>query len=312
MQRSEGELAATIEKLLPRIAHIQIADNPGRNEPGTGEINYDFLFRRIDEIGYDGWIGCEYKPKTTTAEGLGWLARAAVRLILRQTQRRTDMAKVGFIGLGIMGRPMAGHLIDAGHELSLFNRSAVAAGSGQSRERRANQRRKSPSAPTPSSSWCRTRRTSRPCCSARTASPTGLSPGKIGHRHELDLAGRHEGFRQADRGPRLRVSRRAGVRRRGRRQAGVAVHHVRRLAGDVRQGQAATGKDGQEHHPGRRQRRGPDLQGRQPDRRRADDRGGRRGARVRLARGRRSGEGAPGAHGRPCRPRAFSNCMASA
>ena len=78
MQRSEGELAATIERLLPRIAHIQIADNPGRNEPGTGEINYDFLFRRIDEIGYDGWIGGEYKPKTTTVEGLGWLARAAV------------------------------------------------------------------------------------------------------------------------------------------------------------------------------------------------------------------------------------------
>ena len=78
MQRSEGELAATIEGLLPRIAHIQIADNPGRNEPGTGEINYDFLFRRIHEIGYDGWIGGEYKPKTTTVEGLGWLARAAV------------------------------------------------------------------------------------------------------------------------------------------------------------------------------------------------------------------------------------------
>lgn len=78
MQRTEGELAATIEKLLPRIAHIQIADNPGRNEPGTSEINCDFLFRRIDEIGYDGWIGGEYKPKTTTVEGLGWLARAAV------------------------------------------------------------------------------------------------------------------------------------------------------------------------------------------------------------------------------------------
>ena len=78
MQRSEGELAATIAKLLPRIAHIQIADNPGRNEPGTGEINYDFLFRRLDELGYDGWVGCEYKPKTATVEGLGWLSRAAV------------------------------------------------------------------------------------------------------------------------------------------------------------------------------------------------------------------------------------------
>lgn len=79
MQRSEGELAATIEKHLDRIAHIQLADNPGRNEPGTGEINYDFLFRRLDALGYDGWVGCEYKPKATTLEGLGWLARAAAR-----------------------------------------------------------------------------------------------------------------------------------------------------------------------------------------------------------------------------------------
>jgi hydroxypyruvate isomerase len=77
MQRMEGELTATITRLLSRIAHVQIADNPGRNEPGTGEINYHFLFRRLDEIGYDGWIGCEYKPRTTTVEGLGWLERAA-------------------------------------------------------------------------------------------------------------------------------------------------------------------------------------------------------------------------------------------
>jgi hydroxypyruvate isomerase len=76
MQRSEGELAATMAKHLRRIAHVQIADNPGRNEPGTGEINYDFLFRRLDELGYDGWIGCEYKPRRATLEGLGWLARA--------------------------------------------------------------------------------------------------------------------------------------------------------------------------------------------------------------------------------------------
>jgi hydroxypyruvate isomerase len=73
-QRMEGELAATMEKHLARIAHIQLADNPGRHEPGTGEINYGFLFRHIDRIGYDGWIGCEYKPATTTEAGLGWLA----------------------------------------------------------------------------------------------------------------------------------------------------------------------------------------------------------------------------------------------
>ncbi|MFN7571075.1 MAG: hydroxypyruvate isomerase [Betaproteobacteria bacterium] len=73
MQRMEGELAATIAKHLPRIAHIQLADNPGRNEPGTGEINYDFLFAHLDRIGYTGWIGCEYKPATTTEAGLGWM-----------------------------------------------------------------------------------------------------------------------------------------------------------------------------------------------------------------------------------------------
>ena len=75
MQRMEGDLAATLEKHLPRIAHIQIADNPGRNEPGTGEINYPFLFALLDRAGYAGWIGCEYKPRTTTAESLGWYAK---------------------------------------------------------------------------------------------------------------------------------------------------------------------------------------------------------------------------------------------
>jgi hydroxypyruvate isomerase len=74
MQRMEGELAATIKKNLSSIAHIQLADNPGRNEPGTGEINYAFLFALLDSLGYDGYIGCEYKPRTTTLEGLGWLA----------------------------------------------------------------------------------------------------------------------------------------------------------------------------------------------------------------------------------------------
>ena len=73
MQRMEGELAATLQKHLPLIAHIQLADNPGRNEPGTGEINYTFLFGWLDRLGYGGYIGCEYKPRTTTLEGLTWL-----------------------------------------------------------------------------------------------------------------------------------------------------------------------------------------------------------------------------------------------
>ena len=75
-QRMEGELAATLARHLARIAHVQLADNPGRNEPGTGEINYAFLFAHLDRIGYKGWIGCEYKPATTTEAGLGWLKAA--------------------------------------------------------------------------------------------------------------------------------------------------------------------------------------------------------------------------------------------
>ena len=71
-QRMEGELAATVQKHLHLIRHIQLADNPGRNEPGTGEINYPFLFSLLDRLGYNGWVGCEYKPKSSTEEGLTW------------------------------------------------------------------------------------------------------------------------------------------------------------------------------------------------------------------------------------------------
>ena len=76
-QRMEGELANTAQKHLARIGHVQLADNPGRNEPGTGEINYAFLFTHLDRIDYDGWIGCEYKPTATTEAGLGWIKRLA-------------------------------------------------------------------------------------------------------------------------------------------------------------------------------------------------------------------------------------------
>lgn len=75
MQIMEGDLAASLERLLPRIGHLQIADVPGRHEPGTGEINFDFLLRHVDRLGYSGWIGCEYNPRGDTVEGLKW-ARA--------------------------------------------------------------------------------------------------------------------------------------------------------------------------------------------------------------------------------------------
>ncbi|WP_179403681.1 hydroxypyruvate isomerase [Burkholderia guangdongensis] len=74
MQIMEGDLAPTLQRTLPYIAHMQLADNPGRHEPGTGEIHYPFLFEFIDQLGYEGWIGCEYKPATDTVAGLGWLA----------------------------------------------------------------------------------------------------------------------------------------------------------------------------------------------------------------------------------------------
>ena len=75
MQVMEGNLAPTIEKHLKLIPHMQLADNPGRHEPGTGEINFDFLLGYIDSLGYDGWIGCEYKPAGRTEDGLGWAQR---------------------------------------------------------------------------------------------------------------------------------------------------------------------------------------------------------------------------------------------
>lgn len=78
MQRMEGNLAATLREHVSDIAHIQIADSPGRGEPGTGEINFDFLLRTIDELGYDGLVGLEYRPSGgSTDDSLAWLPREA-------------------------------------------------------------------------------------------------------------------------------------------------------------------------------------------------------------------------------------------
>jgi hydroxypyruvate isomerase len=78
MQIMEGDLARSIERLLPVIGHVQIADNPGRHEPGTGEIHFPWLLARLDALGYDGYVGCEYTPAGTTTAGLGW-ARSWLR-----------------------------------------------------------------------------------------------------------------------------------------------------------------------------------------------------------------------------------------
>lgn len=73
MQRMEGELAETIRRHLPLIRHVQLADVPGRHQPGTGEINFPFLFRLLDGLGYEGWVGCEYLPQGDTQASFGWL-----------------------------------------------------------------------------------------------------------------------------------------------------------------------------------------------------------------------------------------------
>ena len=72
----EGDLATTFRKHVDGIGHVQIASVPARSEPDDGEVNYPYLLRLLDESGYDGWVGCEYRPRGRTEDGLGWLAAA--------------------------------------------------------------------------------------------------------------------------------------------------------------------------------------------------------------------------------------------
>lgn len=82
-QKEEGDLCARFDALLDRIAHVQVADNPGRHQPGTGEINYAFVFEHIDSSGYDGWVGLEYAPEGDTRSSLEWLERYGLRGVRR-------------------------------------------------------------------------------------------------------------------------------------------------------------------------------------------------------------------------------------
>lgn len=78
VQIMEGDLAPKIRVLAGRYPHVQIAGTPGRNEPDVGEVNFPYLFDLFDEIGYQGWIGCEYRPKGDTLAGLGWAKRYGI------------------------------------------------------------------------------------------------------------------------------------------------------------------------------------------------------------------------------------------
>ena len=77
-QVTEGDVTKRMAAFMPVIAHMQIADVPGRNEPGTGELGWDFIFRQIDSLGYTGWVGCEYRPAGETIAGLAWRNRYSV------------------------------------------------------------------------------------------------------------------------------------------------------------------------------------------------------------------------------------------
>jgi hydroxypyruvate isomerase len=77
-QTAQGDVTRRLEALMPLIGHIQVADVPSRSEPGTGEVGWDFLFGRIEALGYQGWIGCEYKPAGETGVGLAWRRRFGI------------------------------------------------------------------------------------------------------------------------------------------------------------------------------------------------------------------------------------------
>ena len=75
----EGDIATRLRRYLPHVGHIQIAGVPDRHEPDTGELNYPYLFHLLDDLGYDGWVGCEYRPANGTVAGLGWMKDLASR-----------------------------------------------------------------------------------------------------------------------------------------------------------------------------------------------------------------------------------------
>ena len=83
----EGDLARTLEVEFERVGHVQLADDPGRHEPGTGEINFPFLFGRLDALGYHGWACCEYKPRADTLAALDWFAPFRARPVTSRVLR---------------------------------------------------------------------------------------------------------------------------------------------------------------------------------------------------------------------------------
>ena len=189
--------------------------------------------------------------------------------------------KIGFIGLGIMGRPMALNLKAAGHELFIPDRRSLvpelrAAATVLADAASVAEHSEVVILMVPRHARCRTRAV------WRSRRLRGAAEGQPGHRHVVDQSDRHPQIRRAHRQARLRLSRRAGLWRRGRRQGGQPDHHGRRSRCGLRPRAAAVRADGQEHHPCRRGAGlRPGHQGLQPDHRGAEHPGGQRGADLR-------------------------------
>ena len=83
VQVQEGDIAMKFRKYCAHVGHIQVASAPERNEPDDGEINYPYLFRLLDQLGYSGWVGCEYRPRAGTEQGLGWFKNFSAAVAAR-------------------------------------------------------------------------------------------------------------------------------------------------------------------------------------------------------------------------------------
>ena len=124
LQRTGGAIGPVLRQFADRIGHVQIADAPGRHEPGTGEIDFPLVFSVLDQISYGGYVGLEYEPSTPSTEGsLGWAAGYGLVPRSQGSGGTKHRPMVGFIGLGVMGRPMARNLLSAGFPLVVHSRS---------------------------------------------------------------------------------------------------------------------------------------------------------------------------------------------
>ena len=123
------DIDAAIAGYAEYVAHVQIADAPGRGEPGSGQLDLDRYLAALARRGYRGWVSLEYKPTGTTEASLAWLPGRAAAAARQAAAGRADSGgefmttKIGFIGLGIMGGPMAANLVKAGFEVTGYNRS---------------------------------------------------------------------------------------------------------------------------------------------------------------------------------------------